>query len=339
VLAALLAIGAVLAGCAASTSPAPETPAPPSAPVHFEFHSAFLMNLHHFLVDAARHRGRLDGMRWTVAPSQEDMNALHDAVAFYAGTYGKKDLLFDDGMRDIRHALARADDAREDPHGLGLPPALAEALARVAPVYARCLWPAQDRTNRAWIARAEALEGRYGPAIQPRLERVFGARFPAAIRDDVVVNTGTFTGAYTDEPPPQTVLPSGWPEYDGLAALEMIWHEAAHTGPVDRLDEMITAEARATGRAEPEGLWHAALFYAVGDQVADVLKRDGGIDYTPYADRNGVYAHAWAAWLPLLRIDWQAWNDGQGTMEGAVRAMVAKLPPAPAAAARAGSSS
>src|ERR1700761_9705456 len=92
----------------------------PAATMRFEFHSAFLMNLHHFLVDAARHPGRVDAVKWDVPPTADEMAAMHEAVAFYAATFGKRSLLFDDGLRAIKHALARADDLQQRTAGLGL---------------------------------------------------------------------------------------------------------------------------------------------------------------------------------------------------------------------------
>ena len=316
-----------VAGCAH------EAPTPASTPMRFEFHSAFLMNLHHFLVDAARHPGRIDTVSWTAPPTAAEQAAMHDAVAFYAATFGKRDLLFDDELRDIKHALARADDAREQADGLGLPPALAATLDRAGPAYARCLWASQDRVNRDWIAHVQALQARYGAQIQPRLERIFEARFPALIREDVVVTTGTFTGAYTDAPPPQTVIPSGWEEYGGLASLEMIWHEAAHAGADDRLVDVIEAQAKAAGRPVPDSLWHAALFEAVGVTVADVYAQGGVAGYVPYADKRGVYSRGWAPYVPLLHDQWRPWIDGRGSLTGAVDAMLARLPAPPKAAA------
>ena len=294
--------------------------------MRFEFHSAFLMNLHHFLVDAARHPGRVDAVKWDVPPTADEMAAMHEAVAFYAATFGKRSLLFDDGLRDIKHALARADDLQQRTAGLGLSPELAATLDRVAPIYARCLWTSQDKTNRDWIAHVQVLEARYGAQIQPRLERIFESRFPAAIRDDIVVTTGTLTGAYTDAPPPQTVMPSGWDEYGGPASLEMIWHEASHAGPSDRLEALIETGATAQGRAVPEDLWHAALFEAVGMTVSDVLARDGLAGYVEYAQKNGVYARAWPSYVPVLRDEWQDWLAGRGTLKGAVEAMLSRLP-------------
>ena len=321
---------------AAPAHPA-QPPAPTFVPTRFEFHSAFLMNLHHFLVDAAHHPGRIDQVAWTQAPTADEMAAMRAAVAYYTTTFGHRDLLFDDELRDIKHALARADDARQQAAGLGLPPALAVTLDSVGPIYARCLWAHDDQVNRQWIVQVQALEARYGARIQPRLERIFDARFPAVVRDDVVVTTGTFTGAYTDAPPPQTVLPSGWDEYGGLASLEMIWHEAAHIEPGDRLETLIEQEAHAAGREVPDGLWHAALFEAVGTQVAQVLAADGHGGYVPYADKNGVYRRGWAKYVPLLHEEWKAWLDGRGSLRQAVDAMVAKQPRAAEAAASASS--
>lgn len=303
-----------------------EPPAPAFVPTQFEFHSAFLVNLHHFLVDAARHPGRIDKVQWTQPPTADEMVAMRAAVAFYTTTFGQRDLLFDDELRDIKHALARADDSRRQAAGLGLPPALAATLDKVAPIYARCLWNGQDQVNRRWIAQVQVLEDRYGAQIQPRLERIFDAKFPARVRDDVVFTTGTFTGAYTDAPPPQTVLPSGWDEYGGLASLEMIWHEAAHIEPGDHLEMLIEQESRAMGRELPDGLWHAALFEAVGSQVAQVLAADGHGDYVAYADRNNVYRRGWAKYVPLLHGEWKVWLDGRGSLRQAVDAMVVAQP-------------
>jgi hypothetical protein len=296
--------------------------------MQFRFHSAFLMNLHHFLVDAARHPGRIDAVKWSAPPTADEMLAMHEAVAFYATTFGHRDLLFDEQLRGIKRALVRADDARQQADGLGLPPALTAMLDRAAPAYARCLWESHDRTNHEWIAHVQVLQARYGGQIQARLERIFESRFPASIRDDVVVTTGTFTGAYTDAPPPLTVLASGRDEYGGLASLEMIWHEAAHAGPSDKLESLIEREAHAMGRELPENLWHAALFDAVGVTTSDVLARDGRPGYVEYAEKNGVHQRAWPQYVPLLHDAWRAWIADRGSMKAAVDAMLAGQPAA-----------
>ncbi len=305
-------------------------PANDFAVVRFEMHASLLMNLHHMLYDAGRHPGRLESAPWAAAADPQDLAALRDAAASYGRQYASRDLLFDDGMRDIKHALSAAGDEQTNPRGLGLPPALEATLASAAPAYARAAWPAQRAVDRARMGETQALEQRYGTRIQRRLERIFGQPFPAAIRVDFVVETGSFAGGYTDAPPPQTVLPAGRPEYGGPAALEMLWHEASHAGPADALEIELNDAIRAARRAPADQLWHAAQFWAVGEVVRELLAADG-VDETPYAQRNGVYRRAWPQWLPLLETDWQRWvekDGGKGTRAQAIAAMVARLPAA-----------
>jgi len=298
--------------------------ASPPASLQFDFHSSYLMNLHHRLYALAR-RDQPCPMRGDLAPVDQRRDQM--AVGYYHQHFAQRDPVFDDGLRDIKRALARAADDAKDARGLGLAPELATILGEPGLGEAGCddwRWAAADAANRAWIARVQALEARYGGEIQPELERAFGARFPARIVDEVVVDTGTFQGAYTDEPPPITVIPSGRADYDGNAALEMIWHEASHAGTIDHLEALIDAEAKAAHR-DPGELWHAVLFYTVGTVTERVFKRHG-VDYEPYATKRHLFERAWPQFLPLLRGDWQAWLDGRGTLDEAVRAMVAKLP-------------
>ncbi|MGA8255906.1 MAG: hypothetical protein WB767_04955, partial [Nocardioides sp.] len=126
--------------------------ADPSAPqgsdaaprVTLAFHSAFLMNLHHFLYDMAVHKEKLTGLAWHAKPDQKEMAALQNAIAFYRARYADKSLLHDPAMSAIKRALT-LDDAIRSASGRGLPAELTATLNRAAPVYARCLWPAHDR--------------------------------------------------------------------------------------------------------------------------------------------------------------------------------------------------
>jgi hypothetical protein len=99
------------------------------------------------------------------------------------------------------------------------------------------------------------------------------------------VRTGSRLGGYTDT---QTVLPSGQEGYQGLAALEMLYHEATHIDVADTITDQLAAELKATHRSPDLALWHAVLFYTVGETVKAVLKRQGGLDCETYADKNGL---------------------------------------------------
>lgn len=328
--AAAFAFGTASAGAvAAAPAPAPSAPASTAAAlqsVRFEFHSGFLMNLHHFLYDAARHPDHLAHAPWVQPPTLDEQAALAAAVDFYRGHYAHRSLLFDAGMAQIREALSVPDDDRRDPAGLPLPPELTQALARAAPAYARCLWPAHDRANRAWIVDAQALNARYGAEVRRAVEQALQAPLVPTLRDDVVADTGDPNGAYTADTPPHSVLPSERTDYQGWATLEMLYHEASHAGATDRLESALEAEGERQHRAEDHQLWHAAQFYAVGFVVQRVLHERAGVDYQPYAQRNGVYGGRWAAYLPLLDGPWHAYLSGRGTMGDAVQAMTAALP-------------
>ena len=299
----------------------------PVKPVRFEFHDGLLMNLHHFLVDAARNPDHLEHAPWAQPPSPQELAALRAAAAYYALHYGKQQV-FDDDMTAIKHALS-VRDGLGSADGLGLPPELAAVLDGVEPIYARVLWPTHRQADEAWINNVTTLNARHGEEIQSRLEHAFSHAFPASIRVDVVYDNGDFRGAYTDSPPPQTVMPSSRGAYNGEASLEMLWHEASHAGAIDTLQADIDADAKALHRKAPEDLWHVALFYTVGYVVQDVYRETEGLDYTPYAVKRGLYTHgSWQLSDALLETRWLPWLQGQGSMREAVTKLVSGLPPA-----------
>lgn len=307
--AAALPLSIIVAGASASPTR-----------VKLEFHSAFLMNLHHFLFNLGVHPEQLEKIGWTSAPSADEMAALRGAVAWYRDNYAKRDLLFDEQLTSIKAALSVADD-RHDTSGLALPAQLAAALDRAAPVYARCIWVRQDASNQQWIADAKRLDERYGAEVQEGVAGYLQTPFPLTpIRIDIVVETGKRQGAYTDT---QTVIPGGRPSYQGLASLEMIYHEISHIASTAKLEDAIEARLKATQRKLDTDLWHVVQFYTVGAVVKNALK---GMEYEPYADKAGLYKGYWSPLMPLVENEWRAYMDGKQTFEQAVVRMVDRLP-------------
>jgi hypothetical protein len=307
--------------------PSPKAPTVPlSRPLHrvvFEFHSAFLMNLHAFLLDAATRKRELSSYRWVVAPSEADSQVLTDAIAFYRANYAKRDPLFDETMAGIKRSLS-IDDDRRDTAGLNLPQHLAAILERVAPIYAQCIWPDQDKSNQDWIRAVKALNAKFGADVQANIEHLLDHAFQRTpIREDIVVQTGSYNGGYTDT---QTILPSGRSDYQGLASLEMLYHEAVHVDVADTVTDAIEAQLKAAHRADND-LWHAVQFYTVGEVVKRSFKRIGQRDYETYADKNGVYTRGqWPLYHAVIESDWVPYMRGHSTLRQAVRGMVSKLP-------------
>ena len=307
--AAALPLSIIVAGASAS-----------QARVKLEFHSAFLMNLHHFLYNLGVHPEQQEKISWTATPSADEMAALRSAVSWYRDNYAKRDLLFDEQMTTIKTTLSVA-DARRDTSGLALPPQLAAALDSVAPMYARCIWAQQDASNQQWITEAKRLDERYGAEVQEGVARYLQAPFPLTpIRIDIVVETGKRQGAYTGT---QTVIPAGRPSYQGMASLEMLYHEISHIVSTAKLEDAIEARLKATQRKLDTDLWHVVQFYTVGAVVKNALK---GMEYEPYADKAGLYKGYWSPLTPLVESEWRAYMDGKQGFEQAVVRMVDRLP-------------
>lgn len=292
--------------------------------INFEFHSAFLMNLHHFLYNISTSTGQLEKTQWLKEPSASEMDVLREALVFYQENYAKKDFVFDTDMANIKRALS-VNDNNNDASTLALPVKLKNILNRVTPIYTRCIWSKQDQSNRQWIHDVAALNNTYGAEIQEKLEKILDLPYPRTpIRVDIVVDTGTFEGAYTDE---QIVLPSGRADYNGLASLEMLYHEATHTGPIDKVSAQIESDLKATGRSSESMLWHAVHFYTVGSVVQDILKQRGNLDYQPYANaRIFKPGSRWSIFNAPLELSWKPYMQGKMSMSEAAKQMVDQLP-------------
>jgi hypothetical protein len=75
-------------------------------PVVFEFHSAFLMNLHAFLLDASTRKREISSYTWVVSPTPAEAKKLTGAIAFYEANYARRNLLDDPSMTVIKKALS-----------------------------------------------------------------------------------------------------------------------------------------------------------------------------------------------------------------------------------------
>ena len=231
-------------------------------------------------------------------------------------------LLFDPELVRLNRQLSRLGDGPLR----GIDPALAGHLQRAAAAYEA--WPEDAAENRAWIEKLQPALARHGEALAASLEKAYGARFPAPIAVDVSSYAGP-VGAYTVLDPPHITITSHLSEYQGDAALEMVFHEASHAlvGP---LREKLAAECARQGVAEPPQLWHSLLFYTTGE----VVRRRLGGGYVPYADRNGLWTRSFSADERPIKDHWPAYLDGAIDIDTALARVVAALPRGAAPEAR-----
>jgi hypothetical protein len=315
---------------ASSAKPAASATVAPAQRLRFDYHSSFLMNLHHFLLDVSRRKTALTADQAECRLDEAELHALNQARAFYSAQFERRHPLFDEGLSAIKQALRQAEDGRRQAQGLkGLPEALAQQLDAAAPGYGRCIWPAHEASNRRWIEQAQALDARFGAAVQARLERQLTQTFTRQpLRTDLVWATGSREGAYSSDEPEHVVMPSGRSDYQGDAALEMLYHEASHVGVMRPLFLSMAEALKTTPRPNAQQLWHALQFYTVGLAVQEVLRQDGGRAYTSYAERADLYCLArWQHALPAIQAHWLPWlREGRPAFADAVDALVRALP-------------
>ncbi len=295
----------LLSGCASARV----RPAPAQL---FAFHQGFWLNLHQILLAEGRpHRRPVPG------PPHDDPRWA-EAIAFYQADYSQRFFL-DEELARINEQLALEDGPTP---GAAVPGPLREALSRVAPAYRESEWAEDQLRSQKWLAAAQGLLARHGAAFAQDVSRVFHAPWPGGpTRVELSKQAGPF-GAFSLGQPLLITLSSADPVYQDDAALEMLFHEAAHglDGPV------VQALERACARRAmpvPQSLGHAILFFSVGELARVRL----GHDYLPYAYKNGLYPRSpgWTKYEAALRSQWIPYLDGRIELDPAMDSLVAAV--------------
>jgi hypothetical protein len=309
---------------------------PTTASEHlFDFHSGFWINLHHFLYWQALVSGPQKGPH-PLALNKSDSDALEQlspveraswdtAVSYYASSLVKRDLLFDEGMETIKNNL---EDAEESPDlaNIQVPQELKTVLLSAAPIYKKHWWPQHDAANRRWIAQLRPLVKQHGPTLTREMVRIYGQPWPQyPVRVDAVAYAN-WAGAYTTLYPTRPTISTADPANQGAAALEIVFHETSH-GMMDKVMDAIHGaetnlnEHRTNGAFHSGSIWHAVLFYTVGELVAAQIP-----GYVPYAVKNGLWLRAWPGPdRSLIEHDWKPHMQGSLELQPALTRLVADL--------------
>jgi hypothetical protein len=289
----------------------------------FEFHSNLWTNLHHFLFQQALSNAQTQGL------TPEDAASWNRAVQFYKRMLVSHDLLFDQGMREIETALVRAEGQPSIEAGPGLSAELRDVLSEAATIYKDHWWPQHDRTNRFWIELVTPLVRNFGPKLVHETSAAYESPWPQRpVRVDVV-EYANWGGAYTfTDESVHSFVSSASPGNQGFAALEVLFHEATHGIVEDdsgRLADEISKDSKALHKRNPNNLVHAVIFFTAGELTRRALA-EVGVDYEPYATKNGLYARAgWTHYVSALDLFWARHLNGAASLEEAVRQIVQAL--------------
>jgi hypothetical protein len=289
----------------------------------FVFQNNFWLNLHQFV------RGEAYRRSVTATPGL-DPASLNDAdratwiaaVAAYAD-FAKRDVLFDPALRTINNALVAMRDAAQLPEGV-VDPATTKTLNAAAPIYRAHAWPARQRDNDAWIARARALVEQHGAAMSAALAGAYRITWPdEPILVDAVGEIGPNSAITHDGLPgfaAHTQAGAASPRSTGDAPLELLFHEAGHILSVGgRITAMIEEEAARQKLEAPRDLWHQVMMYTPGVVAKRELANTGHPGYRTYGER---YPGMPAAVQTAFEQDWLPYLDGKKPFEQALHDLV-----------------
>lgn len=307
----------------------------------FEFHDGFWINLHHFLYRQAQLlETQKGGHNLSLAGADRDElqelspaehRAWDEALAYYTHSIAKRDLLFDDELIQIKDQLEDAESST-DLTNAKLPSELKTVLLKAAPIYRKHWWARHNTENQQGIAQVRPLVERYGPALSAQMEHIFEEPWPQHPARVDAVAYANWAGAYTTVERTRPTISTTDPANQGAAALEILFHETSHGMMGKVMNAIHSAEisvsARRSGAAFHSGsLWHAVLFYAAGELVAEKVP-----GYTPYAENNGLWVRAWPSPdRALIEKDWKPHMEGSVGLQRALTNLLHDLASAPQA--------
>lgn len=331
-LASVALVGCGAAGPHPATRRAPTPPPSPEAaapeePALFELRLSRWLELHHILCEQGREA--TDAEAW-VAPGLDavDRRGLTPdqtlrwgtAVAFYGAHFAKKDPIFDPELAALHRALSARASAAGWGSGGDVPPDVARHLDAAMPVYEAHWRALHEAANRRFIEALEPLLRDHGATIASELASALQAPWP---RDPLVVDVSAFTnwaGAYSTLGPTRIYIASLDPRNQGVAGLEVLFHEAAHA-LIRPVRDAISRAAEELGRV-PKDLWHVVLFVTAGEIVR---RRFPG--YVPYGEEHGLYEKGpWKVFHGVVKAHFLPYLERRAELAPAVHDMVAALP-------------
>jgi hypothetical protein len=325
----ILGLGMLLSVPSAILGQAPER-APVATTPHFAFYSDFDTNLNDALVAAgvARkggkpelfHSGDEVSCFGKLPPSARA--AWDGAVAYYTEIISPADWS-DRQQFLVRVQLAGFDEELKDSGDRQFVEIARSFRAAATPAYKECRWAAQDEKNRRWIEELKARLAADEQRVAIRLEQLYRKPWNGLPILVDVVETVNWSGAnsiFRDSGGGHLLISNS---YQGLAALEVVFHEASHL-LMDRNDpvrQALDGAARAVDFRLPGDLWHVVLFYTTGEAVRRILDEGGKPGYTPM-----VYAimerGSWGGYRKALESAWGPYVEGKRALPEAAASLV-----------------
>lgn len=198
-------------------------------------------------------------------------------------------------------------------------PGLLAALNAFEPIYRAEFAPRHRRLVSGYASILQPQLARHGDAMARAVAReVSGTWREEPIRLDIVPYA-TSIGAYTNSY--HIVIGAGSQEARDHA-LELVFHEAAHTDPMDRPLKAAASAALERHGLDNERFWHYLQFYAIGRAAQSVLGRD----YVPYHLATGLSARSGPEYYAAIDEVWDRYDTLEERADAAAALVAARRP-------------
>jgi len=271
------------------------------------FNSNQAINFHHLLFDMARTHKPLAEYQWPSGLSTEEVALLRRLTSFYQQHFVSLGRSAMRAALPLQH-MTKALTTYSVGNALTLPiQSLQADFVRGLSLYQKHLWPQHDRQNKLWVVKLINLLKTYGSPIQTRLEQQLESPLFTGVTHpvDVVFYPGHKNGAFTQDWP-YSMLNSSQSSYQGLAALEMFFHEISHASAADKLFELIQTKFAQQGLQAFQDIWHPILFNLVGQTTKAALAQNK-VKYREYAQVQDIYNRGYfSQFTPFIHSSWKA---------------------------------
>jgi hypothetical protein len=327
VLLALTELTILPLGAIARDEPVTSTP-------HFKFYSDFTANLNDALIMAGNARRAGEPVLFEVGIekacfdglSQADRNGWVRAVDYYAeavssaAEFAEPQVLLRLELSYGTHDWAEGDARRFIETSL-------DFRGGAAAAYERCRWPTQDSQNRRWIAGVVELFAVYEKPLATRLPELFGAAWdglPFTIDAVETVSWAHANALNLDPPGLHVLISTSHRGNQGRAALEVVFHEAAHflARRGTPLPAVLDEAARRLKTRFTGDLIHLVHFYLVGEAVRRIFAETGGPAYTPLLRAENLCG---PRFCDAIERTWPAYIEGESTLEVAAADLIDAL--------------
>ncbi|MBK6446333.1 MAG: hypothetical protein IPF81_13860 [Bacteroidetes bacterium] len=248
---------------------------------YFEFHSNYMLNLHHFLMqkgfkyklassEQEKTFDALFGTDASVSASETEKQNILKAVVFYANNQANRNMLFDPEMTELKYALEEMNSV-DDLSASKIPAEVQTALKQADVYFQKNDWLAQDKRNRTFLLDKIETIRKIEEQTIAKCERVYQYKWNGKKFRIDLVDYATFFGAYTTtEPFVNAVISSSDKRHEGSQGIEVNFHEVSHA----MSDGLFGAQMHFCDSMHLQmdhNVWHTLLFYTTGKIVQQQL--------------------------------------------------------------------